>query len=97
MNAAAAEKNLYLPFDYVEQVEALKLKADSLRGIFEGFAIQFVDKAPELCAMEVQNRYPCYSATAGVICDLIHDLRQLAQEIDNRTQIAAREGAQADE
>lgn len=89
---AAAEKKVSLPFDYVEQVEALTLKAQTLRGIFDGFVEQFVDKDPELCASDVQIRFACYSATAHVLTDLIYDLMMLAQQIDNRTQIAVDEG-----
>lgn len=94
--AATEEKTVYMPFEYVEQVEELVNKAAALRGLYDGFLVQFVDNPPEHCAMEVQNRYACYSATADVLTDLIIDLQGAIAALDRQTQIAAREGGAAE-
>ena len=91
MNAAANNK-VYVPFEYSEQIEALSLKAKTLRGLYDGFITQFVDKNPETCALEIKSRFACYESTAHVLTDLIYDLMMLAQQIDNSTQIAVDEG-----
>ncbi len=94
MKAAAT---YYLPFEYVEQVEELCNKAAALRGLFDGFQVQFVDKAPEHCAMEVQNRYNCYSSTAHVLTDLIIDLQDAIKALDSQTEIDSGKRGQEDE
>ena len=94
--AAKEEKAIFLPFEYVEQVEELANKVSALRGLFDGFQVQFVDKPPEHCALEVQYRYNCYFSTASVLTDLIIDLQDAIAALDRQTQIAAREGGAAE-
>ncbi len=86
MNAAANNK-VYVPFEYSEQIEALSLKAKTLRGLYDGFLNQFVDNSPETCALEIESRFACYESTAHVLTDLICELQEMAQQIDKQTEI----------